>query len=101
MKLALGTAQLGTDYGIQGNGKPDPKEARKLLDAALELGISLFDTAADYGDAEVLLGDYLAKSGARDSARVVTKLRQGSWTAFPKRNTKPSWNRTSNKVCTG
>ncbi|MVB09695.1 Aldo/keto reductase family protein [Caprobacter fermentans] len=85
MKLALGTAQLGTDYGIQGNGKPDPKEARKLLDAALELGISLFDTAADYGDAEVLLGDYLAKSGARDSARVVTKLRQGVLDGVPEK----------------
>lgn len=83
MKLVLGTAQLGTDYGIQGNGRPSPEGTEKLLDAALERGISLFDTAADYGDAEALLGNYLEKSGARDSVRVVTKLKQGVLDGVP------------------
>lgn len=74
MKLAFGTVQLGMDYGIQGNGRPSLKDAEKLLDAAVGSGISVFDTAADYGNAEELLGDYLARRGLRDSVRIVTKL---------------------------
>lgn len=74
MELVFGTAQLGTDYGIQNNGKPSVENAEKLLDAAVVCGIHLFDTAAGYGNAEVILGNYLERRGLRDSAKVITKL---------------------------
>lgn len=83
MKLALGTAQLGTDYGIQGNGRPSAEDSESLLDAAVERGISVFDTAADYGSAEALLGDYLECRGLRNSVRIVTKLRPGILDGIP------------------
>lgn len=75
MKLALGTAQFGADYGIQGNGRPSPEDSKKLLDASVASGISAFDTAAGYGKAEVLLGSYLERKGIRDSVEVLTKLK--------------------------
>lgn len=74
MKLALGTAQLGTDYGIQNNGRPSPEDTEKLLDAAADCEINMFDTAAGYGNAEAVLGNYLERKGLLDSVQVVTKL---------------------------
>lgn len=74
MKLVLGTAQLGTDYGIQNHGKPSSENAKKLLDAAVGCGINIFDTAADYGNAEAIVGDYLEYRGLQNSTQVITKL---------------------------
>lgn len=75
MKLAFGTAQLGMDYGIQKNGRPSSEDSEKLLDTAVGLGISMFDTAAGYGNAEAILGNYFERKGLLNSIHVVTKLR--------------------------
>lgn len=53
----LGTAQLGlTGYGI--NNKSDKVDATALLSVCERHGINCFDTAHEYGDAELKLGQY-------------------------------------------
>ena len=55
--IALGTWQLGADWG-----EVTEADARAVLDASAEAGVTLFDTADVYGDgrSEQLIGDYLA-----------------------------------------
>lgn len=58
MKLALGTAQIGLDYGVANTqGKVSPEEARRILDVARSAGITMLDTAVAYGDSEARLGE--------------------------------------------
>jgi aryl-alcohol dehydrogenase-like predicted oxidoreductase len=69
-KLALGTAQLGLNYGVANKaGKVPQQEAREILAFAIEKGIDTIDTAVAYGDSEKVLGSL----GVSDF-RVVTKL---------------------------
>jgi aryl-alcohol dehydrogenase-like predicted oxidoreductase len=52
------------------------QEATATVAAALDAGISWFDTAAAYGDSEIQLGEALAAAGgAADGVTVITKLR--------------------------
>ena len=55
--IALGTWQLGSDWG-----EVTEADARAVLDASAEAGVTLFDTADVYGDgrSEQLIGNYLA-----------------------------------------
>jgi aryl-alcohol dehydrogenase-like predicted oxidoreductase len=55
--ISLGTWQLGADWG-----NVSEADARAVLDAAVESGVTLFDTADVYGDgrSEQLIGGYLA-----------------------------------------
>jgi len=58
-RLALGTVELGLDYGInkpEDFKKPDEKDSIYLLHKAADFGINLFDTAPSYGCSEELLG---------------------------------------------
>jgi hypothetical protein len=72
VNLGLGTAQLGMPYGIVNRGGTVPAdEARKILKVACAAGVRVFDTAAQYGDAEIVLGQCLVD---HPSHRVVTKL---------------------------
>ncbi|KAA0988812.1 aldo/keto reductase [Dyadobacter aurulentus] len=60
-KLALGTVQLGMDYGIANRqGAPSVAEAHALLAASAANGINSFDTSPTYGTSEDVLGSYLA-----------------------------------------
>ena len=69
-RLALGTAQVGLDYGIaNSSGRVSDPGLRELLAVAAEAGVDLLDTAAAYGDSEARLGE--AGTGA---FQVVTKL---------------------------
>jgi aryl-alcohol dehydrogenase-like predicted oxidoreductase len=57
--LALGTVELGLDYGIAAPGefgRPSEAKAIQLVHAALDAGITLIDTARAYGESEALLG---------------------------------------------
>jgi aryl-alcohol dehydrogenase-like predicted oxidoreductase len=59
-KLALGTAQLGMDYGIANyQGTPSVANAHALLEASILSGINSFDTSPTYGSSEDVLGGYL------------------------------------------
>ena len=75
-KLVLGTVQLGMKYGLNNkDGQPGKEEAFSILDAALENGIHTFDTAYTYGNAEIVLGDWIKARGLRDKIYVISKMR--------------------------
>lgn len=58
MKLGLGTAQFGLDYGIANTGgKVATEEVRRILKLAQEYDIRTLDTAAAYGSSEKALGN--------------------------------------------
>ena len=68
-KLGLGTVQFGQAYGISNRrGQVAAEDVARILSLAAESGIRLLDTAANYGDAEAVLG-------RRDTRpfRIVTK----------------------------
>ena len=70
MKLALGTAQFGLNYGVANStGQMNYAEAKKTLALAKSSGVDLLDTAIAYGDSEVCLGDL----GISDF-KIVTKI---------------------------
>lgn len=68
--IALGTWQLGADWG-----DVSEQDAHAVLDAAVEAGVTLFDTADVYGDgrSEQLIGGYLADRPDAD-VFVATKM---------------------------
>ncbi len=75
LPLALGTVQLGMPYGIANRrGQPDYAEARAILAAAYESGITWLDTAAAYGESEIVLGRALRELGLTGCVKVVTKV---------------------------
>jgi len=77
-ELALGTVELGLDYGIAVAGerlKPDRRKAAALLNQALDLGINLLDTARAYGDAEEIIGEAL--KSRRGEYVLVSKVATG------------------------
>src|SRR4030042_6005538 len=66
--LVLGTLNFG---------KPTPKEeAIKIIDAAIEAGINLFDCADIYagGESESILGEALARNGKRKDVLITSKV---------------------------
>lgn len=57
MKLAIGTAQFGLDYGVANStGKVSLAEASGIIDLADSLGIRTIDTASAYGNSEDVVG---------------------------------------------
>jgi aryl-alcohol dehydrogenase-like predicted oxidoreductase len=72
MKLCLGTAQFGLDYGVNNaRGKIPQEEIFKILNFAHDNGIHVLDTASAYGDSESVLGRLSAKT--EKSFHVITK----------------------------
>jgi aryl-alcohol dehydrogenase-like predicted oxidoreductase len=70
MKLAIGAAQMGMDYGIANRtGQVSASEVVRILDQARREGIDTVDTAVAYGSSEQALGE----AGVQD-LRVVTKI---------------------------
>jgi aryl-alcohol dehydrogenase-like predicted oxidoreductase len=62
LKLALGTAQFGFDYGMNNKkGKIPKKEVFQILTYAQRQGIDTLDTASAYGDSEAVIGEYVKK----------------------------------------
>ena len=68
--IGLGTWQLGADWG-----EVSAADARAVLDASVDSGVTFFDTADVYGDgrSESVIGDYLADSPGLDIT-VATKM---------------------------
>jgi aryl-alcohol dehydrogenase-like predicted oxidoreductase len=57
MKLAIGTAQFGLDYGVSNSSGRTPfTQVQSILHRAGSAGIDTLDTAAAYGDSEQVLG---------------------------------------------
>ena len=73
-KLILGTVQFGLDYGINNSiGKPTNKNIYKILDYAYENGIRTLDTAESYGNAHLIIGNYLKKN-SKKNFKIISKL---------------------------
>lgn len=72
--VALGTAELGMDYGIPSGDHrlPSAAQATALLHRALDLGVNLIDTAPAYGESERRIGAALA--GRRSEYLIATKI---------------------------
>ncbi len=69
MKLALGSAQFGLDYGVTNKiGQVAIEEIKSILGFAKDNGIDTLDTASGYGDSEKILG----KVGINDY-HIITK----------------------------
>lgn len=69
-EVGLGCWQLGADWGKLNDG-----EARAVLHAALDAGVTLLDTADVYGDgrSERLVGAVVAERGDHDRVLIATK----------------------------
>ena len=71
MKIGLGTAQLGLDYGIANRrGRLSRAEVQSILNCAIEHEIRVLDTSPSYGECESRIGE-LKPTDARFS--IVTK----------------------------
>jgi aryl-alcohol dehydrogenase-like predicted oxidoreductase len=71
-ELVMGSVQLGLSYGAANRtGKPSRSVACRLVAKAAESGVTKFDTARAYGDAEERLGEALT---TRKAVRTITKL---------------------------
>ncbi len=69
--IGLGTWQLGADWG-----EVSETDARAVLEAAVDSGVTLLDTADVYGDgrSEQLIGTFLRDLGQEHGLTVVTKM---------------------------
>jgi aryl-alcohol dehydrogenase-like predicted oxidoreductase len=72
MKIGLGTAQFGLDYGISNrSGQVVERQVREIIALAERSGVRIVDTASVYGDAEERLGRALSPD---HRFQIVTKL---------------------------
>jgi len=70
MKLVIGGAQFGLDYGVSNKtGKINPDEAECILSTSKKNGIDTIDAAVAYGDCEEALGK-IGLSGWRVGSKV-------------------------------
>ncbi len=73
-KIALGTAQFGSDYGIDNpRGKIPCDEVHDILFFALANGIQTLDTAEGYGESESVIGQFVQKCKVCD-LNIVSKF---------------------------
>lgn len=74
-EVGLGCWQLGADWGEA----VSEQQARAILEAAHENGVSLFDTADVYGNgrSESIIGDFLKSLDGTKAPTVITKFGRG------------------------
>jgi aryl-alcohol dehydrogenase-like predicted oxidoreductase len=60
LKLGLGLLSIGRSWGVGQSPPATEDEARGLLAKAVELGITIFDTAPAYAESEARFGRFLA-----------------------------------------
>ena len=70
-KFILGTANLGSMYGVNNTKKYSRELSKSVLQYALSRGITTVDTAAEYGNAEELIGETMNSSAY---PRIITKI---------------------------
>ena len=74
-RLCIGTVQFGMDYGVQGGTRPAVEDAVRMLDYATQNGVDAIDTAAAYGTAEDVVGEFLSRGTLpRDAVQVISKF---------------------------
>ena len=70
MKLVIGSAQLGMNYGLFNNKKISRKEFKNIEKLILKSKINFIDTATSYGDSENIIGNSKLKN-----LHIITKIR--------------------------
>ena len=70
MKLVIGSAQLGMNYGLFNNKKISSKEFKKIEKLVLKSKINFIDTATSYGESEKIIGKSKLKN-----LHVITKIK--------------------------
>jgi aryl-alcohol dehydrogenase-like predicted oxidoreductase len=86
MKLGIGTAQFGLDYGISNShGKTSPDEVENILRLASAHGVHFLDTAPSYGDSEEILGQV---NSSEQILNIITKTPKLSISNNSKDNSK-------------
>jgi aryl-alcohol dehydrogenase-like predicted oxidoreductase len=70
MKLVIGSAQLGMNYGLFNNQKINHKELKKIEKLVLKSKINFIDTAISYGDSENIIGSSKLKN-----LHIITKIK--------------------------
>ena len=70
MKLVIGSAQLGMNYGLFNNKKINFKEFKKIEKLVLKSKINFIDTATSYGDSEKIIGNSRLKK-----LHIITKIK--------------------------
>ncbi|KIV81186.1 hypothetical protein PV11_08623 [Exophiala sideris] len=68
--MGLGLAGMSYGYGTA----PSDEERFEVLDRALELGETFWDTSDIYGDNEVLLAKWFQRTGKRDQIFLASKF---------------------------
>lgn len=73
-ELTLGTVQLGMRYGaVNDIGQPTGAQAIEIVRGAQQCGVTAFDTARAYGNAEEVLGCSFVETG-QTNVTLITKL---------------------------
>jgi len=73
MRLSIGTAQFGRDYGIANHGgKITQDEIKNIFSVMAKNNINTFDTAEDYGNSEEIIGDMTRAFNI--DAKIITKV---------------------------
>ena len=70
MKLVIGSAQLGMNYGLFNNRKINHKEFKKIEKLVLKSKVNFIDTAISYGDSENIIGSSKLKN-----LHIITKIK--------------------------
>ena len=70
MKLVIGSAQIGMNYGLFNNKKINRKEFKKIEKLVLRSKINFIDTAASYGNSENIIGNSKLKK-----LHIITKIK--------------------------
>ena len=70
MKLVIGSAQLGMNYGLFNNKKINRKEFKKIEKLVLISKINFIDTATSYGNSENIIGNSKLKK-----LHIITKIK--------------------------
>ncbi len=72
-RITLGTVQLSMKYGISNKTKSSSKITNEVLMTAKELGISSFDTSPQYGNIEIILGNFFKEKSIKNP-NVISKI---------------------------
>ena len=70
MKLVMGSAQLGMNYGLFNNKKISRKEFKKIEKLVINSKIKFIDTAIRYGESENIIGSSKLKN-----LNIITKIK--------------------------
>jgi aryl-alcohol dehydrogenase-like predicted oxidoreductase len=70
MRLVIGSAQIGMNYGLFNNKKISHKEFKRIETLVIKSKINFVDTATSYGDSENIIGNSKLKN-----LNIITKIK--------------------------